>query len=204
MPSSDSKTQRPPRRDLKLELLDAGRAVFAARGYDAVRVEDLLETAGVSRHSFYRIFESKHDVLMQLLEQVASEVVDGIDHAVSTTSEPSEKVRCAVHFYFGWMLGVGAFWRVVESQQAVPGSRPEALRERTLERIRAVVEREAFPVVGEVARDEFVVSAMLAAIEGIGRQLLDWRDGPQRVDRLTEVVVALVWRLLEPQSGPTH
>jgi AcrR family transcriptional regulator len=47
-------------------LLDAGRQVFAARGYHEARVDDIVELAETSHGTFYRYFENKQ-VLFRIL-----------------------------------------------------------------------------------------------------------------------------------------
>jgi AcrR family transcriptional regulator len=195
---------RPRRRgrDLEAELLRAGREVFASLGYDKVRVEDLLAEAGVSRHSFYRFFDSKHDVLMRLMEGVTDDLIQGIAAAVARTDDPAMKVRGAVEVYFRWMQDLGPFWRVLESQQAVPGTAAEAVRQRTLTGIRKLLQREARPLIGDAAGDDFLVAALVAAIEGMGRQMLERPDGPERIERLTQIALVILWRTLAPVDIP--
>jgi AcrR family transcriptional regulator len=47
-------------------ILDAGAATFAARGYHATSVQDVLEAAGAGRATFYRHFGDKADLLVSL------------------------------------------------------------------------------------------------------------------------------------------
>jgi AcrR family transcriptional regulator len=47
-------------------LLDAGRTVFAERGYHGTRVDDVVTVAGVSHGAFYRYFPNK-DALARIL-----------------------------------------------------------------------------------------------------------------------------------------
>jgi AcrR family transcriptional regulator len=189
-------------RDLEAELLRAGREVFARQGYDKVRVEDLLAEACVSRHSFYRFFESKHDVLMRLTEGVTQELIEGIAEVVARSDDPAVKVRSAVEVYFRWMQDLGPFWRVLESQQAVPGSAAEAVRQRALTGIRELLQGEARPIIGDLADDDFLVSALVAAIEGMGRQMLERPGGPGQVERLTQIALVILWRSLAPPGTP--
>lgn len=68
-------------------LLDAGLAVFADRGYGAASVEEIARRAGVSVGSVYAHFTSKENLFLALLERRAdrelaateAELVDGFD-----------------------------------------------------------------------------------------------------------------------------
>lgn len=55
-------------------LLEAGRKVFAERGYHRTHVSDVVEAAGVSRGAFYRYFETK-DQLARILTTRAMRTV---------------------------------------------------------------------------------------------------------------------------------
>jgi AcrR family transcriptional regulator len=48
-------------------LLDCALKLFAARGYDAVGVQEIVETAGVTKPTLYHYFGSKHGLLEALL-----------------------------------------------------------------------------------------------------------------------------------------
>jgi AcrR family transcriptional regulator len=58
-------------------LIDAGRKVFAERGYHRTRVGDVAEEAGVSRAWFYRYFENK-DHLARALTTRAMQTVSRV------------------------------------------------------------------------------------------------------------------------------
>ena len=64
-------------------LADAAADLWAAEGFDAVKVEDICDRAGVSKGLFYFYFGSKEDLLVELIhvdaEAVAEVVTRGID-----------------------------------------------------------------------------------------------------------------------------
>ncbi|MFO7591950.1 MAG: helix-turn-helix domain-containing protein [Acidimicrobiia bacterium] len=57
-------------------LLDAGVVVFAARGYHAARVDDIVKAAKTSHGTFYLYFSSKEDLFRALALDVAAEMAD--------------------------------------------------------------------------------------------------------------------------------
>jgi AcrR family transcriptional regulator len=65
-----------PRGQRTLErLLAAGTKVFAARGYHAARVDDVVKAAKTSHGTFYLYFSSKEDLFRALAVNVAEEMV---------------------------------------------------------------------------------------------------------------------------------
>lgn len=57
-------------RQQRERLFGAMVAVVAEKGYEATRVEDVLVLAGVSRNAFYKLFTSKRDCFVRMLEEV--------------------------------------------------------------------------------------------------------------------------------------
>ena len=52
----------------KIALLSAAEAVFAVKGVEACKVEDITRRAGLSKGAFYLHFESKEEALKQICE----------------------------------------------------------------------------------------------------------------------------------------
>ncbi len=55
----------------KRKLLDAGAQVFAAKGYFATRVDDIVKVARTSHGTFYLYFANKEDLFRALAGEVA-------------------------------------------------------------------------------------------------------------------------------------
>ncbi|MDG4822920.1 TetR family transcriptional regulator [Asanoa sp. WMMD1127] len=49
---------------LRSEISATARALFVRQGFDATTVDQIVETVGISRRSFFRYFGSKEDVLL--------------------------------------------------------------------------------------------------------------------------------------------
>jgi AcrR family transcriptional regulator len=58
----DDPSLSPAARRTRDRLLETSHTVFAERGFHATRVDDIVAAAGVSHGSFYRYFDSKHQV----------------------------------------------------------------------------------------------------------------------------------------------
>jgi AcrR family transcriptional regulator len=64
---------RPEDRALRETILSTTRQLLADHRFDELTVADILTAAGVSRGSFYFYFESKHDVLAELVERAITQ-----------------------------------------------------------------------------------------------------------------------------------
>lgn len=66
------------REQTRARLLDAAHEVFAEVGMDAASVEMICERAGFTRGAFYSNFESKNELFLALITQLAEEKLDEV------------------------------------------------------------------------------------------------------------------------------
>jgi len=87
---SDSRPTKPRRRRSRRErrtqatrqkLLDAARAVFAEKGLDLTRIDDITERADVGKGTFYNHFKSKPQLIRELVRTVLDELASAIEDA---------------------------------------------------------------------------------------------------------------------------
>jgi Transcriptional regulator len=79
--------------DLREAILAATAGLLADRQFGDLAVSDILAAAGVSRGSFYFYFDSKHDVLAELVRRA---VARGHDAAAPWLAvPPTRRPRCA-------------------------------------------------------------------------------------------------------------
>src|SRR4051812_5086723 len=70
---------RPADPNAKIDLLRAAEAVFAERGLDNAKIEEITERAGHSKGSFYLHFTSKEDAFRQLVESTLARLASCLD-----------------------------------------------------------------------------------------------------------------------------
>ena len=61
-----------------VERLDGAASVFADRGFDQTRIEDLAEATGIPRATLYYYFAGKEDILAWLLRRMLAEMAEAV------------------------------------------------------------------------------------------------------------------------------
>ncbi len=69
-------------------ILAAARALFAARGHDAVATPELAAAAGVAQGSLFHHFGSKRDLFIAVHDAVQLELIGRIDAAAAVEADP--------------------------------------------------------------------------------------------------------------------
>jgi AcrR family transcriptional regulator len=88
----------------RAKLIDAGKALFSARGFDAVSVRDLEEAAGVKRNLLTYHFDDKETLWKASADAIVGLMTIEFDHRLSIMKELSGRealaflVRFYVHF----------------------------------------------------------------------------------------------------------
>jgi AcrR family transcriptional regulator len=80
---------------------DAAARLFAARGYGATTVEDIVAEAGVSKPMLYRHFQSKRELHTKLLERRRDELAGAaLDEFLHGPGEPGERLPAMIDAWF--------------------------------------------------------------------------------------------------------
>ncbi len=66
--------------------------VTSVIGYGEMSVEDIITTAGVSRRTFYDLFDNKHQVFLACFDRVAGGLRERIQQAYDAGTNPFERV----------------------------------------------------------------------------------------------------------------
>jgi AcrR family transcriptional regulator len=93
-PGSQSLAER-KRQIVRVELAAAAAELLREREYDAITVEDITLTAGVSRRTFFRYFSSKEDVFLATQENFGHAFL-----ARLAARPPSERLGLALRAAF--------------------------------------------------------------------------------------------------------
>ncbi|WP_299818942.1 TetR/AcrR family transcriptional regulator [uncultured Jannaschia sp.] len=84
--SDTSRRQRMAPEARRAAILDAAQTLFFARGWDAVTIADVIESAGISKGGFYHHFAAKEDLLDGVVDRFTREAVASAEAARATSS----------------------------------------------------------------------------------------------------------------------
>ncbi|MGW5385625.1 TetR/AcrR family transcriptional regulator [Nocardia sp. NPDC003963] len=76
------------REQTRRTLLRTSRQLFAVKGYAAVGLSEIVDTAGVTKGALYHHFDSKLALFRAVLQDVQSEVGDRVAAAADAESDP--------------------------------------------------------------------------------------------------------------------
>ena len=74
-------------------LLTAAEAVLARGGYEGLRVDDVLDEAGLSTRAFYRHFRGKSELFVALFDREAARAGERLRRKVAGAGDAAEKVE---------------------------------------------------------------------------------------------------------------
>jgi AcrR family transcriptional regulator len=85
------------RAETRDRLIEAAFAVIAEKGPEAVRVEDFVAAAGVSRGTFYNYFPTVQDLILTLNVHMARDVDRSLSPARTDVADPAERIAALLH-----------------------------------------------------------------------------------------------------------
>ncbi len=97
---SGQRSARLPRDERRAQLLAAAQEVFVANGYHGAAMDEIAETAHVSKPVLYQHFPSKRDLYLALLDSHLSTLIDLLLGALNSTTDNDERVQAVMRAYF--------------------------------------------------------------------------------------------------------
>ncbi|MFF5022644.1 TetR/AcrR family transcriptional regulator [Streptomyces collinus] len=188
----------------RANLLDAAFAVFAAKGFGHVSIEEVCEAAGYSRGAFYSNFATLDELFFALYRDRADLIAAQVTDALAQDG-PGLDVPAAVERVTEVLL-LDVDWLLVKTDFLVHAARDPAVAQALLDhraRLRAAVAdrlsrargRTALPAV--LGDADGAAHAVVAAYDGVTTQLLLDKD----VDAARTWLGHLLTALLTDGSG---
>lgn len=107
------RSARLPRDERRAQLLAAAQEVFVANGYHGAAMDEIAETARVSKPVLYQHFPSKRDLYMALLESHLASLTTLMLGALNSTHDNKERVQAVMRAYFQFIANDDQAYRLV-------------------------------------------------------------------------------------------
>jgi AcrR family transcriptional regulator len=170
-------------------MLEAARALFAARGYGHVTMDEVAAAVGVTKPLLYTYYGNKEQLFLACLAPAADTLLESIVSAVQAAPDPPGALRAGIHAFFAFLDADREAWRVLHDEALPSGgviaARVDEYRARMEALVTAAIRSDSRAV-------EPVAVAIFGAAEALGRWWL-------RTDALSAERTAELWiRTIEP------
>lgn len=184
----------------RTRILQGAATVFADMGVRATSVEDILKAAGVSRRTFYKAYDSKEAVMVELYRMGTDSLLGACMIAVSEGKTPLERIRGCIDAH---LRSARHFGRLVFVLGGEAHRYESLLHARRMEVHEALASLFVTATAGHLSKpvDPLLFRALILAIEGMTRMVLEEGDEgravtDESVERAREVMVHLVRQAL--------
>ena len=181
------------------KLLEAATEVFAERGYEGARVEQIADVAQVSPGLLYRHFEGKQELYEELLLLANRQLLEHLAQAAAPNLPTDQRVLRGLDAFFGFVESHRNLWRLIMKDVVEPEI--AAIREDVVRRSVSLVatlaaQEQDFGGTQPHERELEMVSVML--VGSVVSLAAWWMDHP-KVPRNVIVAVAMesLWVGLE-------
>ena len=174
-------------RSRRQRLIEAAQAVIAEHGVAALTVEQVCQTAELTKRYFYADFSGKDDLLDVCAEQLFSRLWNAMDGALAAASGP-KRARAAIEAIVHTLASEQASARLYIECAAFP-----RLRERQQRAIREFSARLAADVMPFTGNPPTGIRRDLAAriiTAGSTQLIVDWLQGTVETDE--ETIIATI------------
>jgi AcrR family transcriptional regulator len=156
-------------------MLDAAVRVFSRRGYHAASVDEVAETAGISKPMVYAYLGTKEELFRACLEREGVRLIEALASAGGGDLPPDEQFWRGLRAFFTFVDGHRDGWIVLYRQargQEPFGEIILQLRARIVEIVTGMLSRVSASAGLHVRDDD--VSTMAHALVGAAEALADW------------------------------
>jgi AcrR family transcriptional regulator len=152
---------------------------FSEAGVREVSVEHILEAAAVSRRTFYRLYQSKEDVLVALYRVGTERLVEACRAGMNEESDPIRQIHRCVDAHLASARAVGRLVFVLGGEAQRHESALHPLRMQTHAELVKLLMSSA--TASKTNIDPLLVRGLVLALEGVTRMVLEEGDEGRNV-----------------------
>jgi len=180
----------PRGRERRRQLVDFAARRFAENGYHPTSVSEIVEGVGVGKGVFYWYFDSKDQLLVEVLREAQQDLRRTQQHAIEDVSDPLKRIELGIRSSMHWFAQnrhlVNLFQFAATEERFAP-----ALRRGQEIALADVVKHVKDGIVTGAIRDsepEVLAHAVLGVISHLARELIQSRN--EDPDRVADAAIA--------------
>jgi TetR/AcrR family transcriptional regulator len=171
--------------DTKTLIVEKAVSLFARRGFDGAGIQEIAETAGVTKPTLYYHFGSKRGLLEEIVRRYGGPLVEGCENAALYRHDLVMNLRELFQVCLRTAQGYPDFWRFMLNLFASPvdsaGNGPGCELRRSLLRVLEKLFEEAAQDHGNMkGRHKIYAEIFLGILETCGRLSI---NGPIELDQ---------------------
>ncbi|HEY4099116.1 MAG TPA: TetR/AcrR family transcriptional regulator [Baekduia sp.] len=179
-------------------ILDAVLQAASRGGYAAMRIEDVIAIAGVSRRTFYDHFTNKEDAFLASYDLVLDQLLTGVSSAFAGGETWTSRVRRGLGAFLNLLAAEPLLARVCVVEALAAG--PRALERRT--RAMRAFQELLMPPPEDVPARTTAPPVTIEAIVGGIYEVVYSRVTTDRTEELPSLLPSLLHSALLPFVGP--
>ena len=98
--------------DNRSTILSRALDLWSGRGYDAVGVQEIVDSAGITKPTMYHYFGSKRGLLDALIEERSAGLREALDRAADYRGDLPLTLETVARTYFDFALKNASFYRM--------------------------------------------------------------------------------------------
>ena len=192
--ASGQRSARLPRDERRAQLLAAAQEVFVANGYHGAAMDEIAETAHVSKPVLYQHFPSKRELYLALLDSHLEALTELMLGAMSSTTDNKERVQAVMRAYFRFIDSDDQAHRLVFESDLINdadvSSRLETFNKTFAEAIARIISEDTkLPLL-----EAQLLGRGLAGMAQVSARYWLETDGNLDLDVASDLIYRLAWR----------
>ncbi len=187
-------------RNHRERLFAAMVAIVVEKGYDATRVADLVELAGISRSAFYRQFSDKQECFLAAVEGLVQPTFDALIPQAELAPPGEERLQQTIEALLRLIASQPAASKMCFVEIYAAGPEAVAVIERTTDRVERFVIDLFDQVPGRKGMPPQLLRAMIGGLQKVIHKRL-YRDEQDELVELAQQICGW-WLSYPPPPGP--
>lgn len=189
------------------QTLTAAHALFAERGYAAVKMDEIAASVGVTKPLLYNYFGNKEQLYIACMERAGDSLTATIAEAVADSANPGEALGAGVRAFFSFLDSDRAAWAVLFDETLPRGGE---VADRVADYRGVIVELVSSSMLAQLPQSKrdaarIEIEALSTALLGAAEALARWwlRTEEIGAGEAAELLIATIEPGLRGRSNPT-